>query len=228
MPPAYYSRGPFRSNGKIYMRFGEKFYTCSATVVPSRSHQVILTAGHCIFDKKRGFADDVAFIPAAYGQNIPYGFWLGTKIVTTRQWVKSKSRKNDYAAIKVVSRRGAVGNVVGEIGLALNADIKKQKVLALGYPSNLGGAQIMWGCYSRILGRDPFLRRKGGKRPIAMGCNMSYGCSGGSWAIQRPNGRYYVNSVSSYFYTPDRYKNLLFGPYLGKKTKGVIAQANKG
>ena len=63
VPTNLYPQAPIRSNGKLFMAFGEKLFSCSATVIPSGTHKVILTAGHCIFNKKRGFADRVAFIP---------------------------------------------------------------------------------------------------------------------------------------------------------------------
>jgi hypothetical protein len=225
VPAAYYAARPFRTNGKLFANFNGQLYTCSATVVPSRSHQVILTAGHCIHDPKRGgFADAVAFVPGYFAGYSPNGGWIGTRVVTTGQWTKRRNEKYDYAAIKLAGPQGKIGNVVGESGLALGVR-RKKKLLALGYPSNLGGAQAMWSCFSGVKGRDPFLKG-GGKDAIGIGCNMSFGASGGSWELRR-KGRWYVNSVTSYFYAVPRFRNILFGPVLGKKTKKVIKKASR-
>ena len=55
---------------------------------------------------------------------------------------------------------------------------------------------------------------------------MSFGASGGSWEIRRKK-RYYVNSVTSYFYARKRFRNILFGPVLTKKTRKVIKRAGR-
>ncbi len=225
VPPALYGVAPIRSNGKLYMAYGKKLYSCSATVVPSKTHTVILTAGHCIFNKKQRFADNVAFIPGYFGGRSAHGFWGGIKIVTNGQWVKRTNEKYDYAAIKVAGPQGRIGNVVGEAGLAINAG-RHNAELALGYPNNRGRTQVMWSCRSRLIGDDPFNRGKG-KKNLAIGCDMSHGCSGGSWEVKR-KGRYYVNSVSSYFYDTPRFNNILFGPYLTGHAKKVVHRANKG
>ena len=226
VPVAAYGAAPFRSNGKLYMKFGAKLYTCSATVVPSKTHTVILTAGHCIFNKKQGgFATQVVFFPGYFGGRTRHGFWVGTKIVTNGEWTKRTNEKFDYAAIKTAGPQGPIGSVVGESGLALNAG-RRHKELTLGYPNNLGKTQVMWGCSSRLIGDDPYNHGRG-KKNIAIGCNMSHGCSGGSWEIKR-HKRFYVNSVSSYFYKTKRFNNILFGPYLTKHAKKVVHRANKG
>ncbi len=226
VPPLFYGMPPARHNGKLYIKFGQSLYSCSATVIPSRTHTVILTAGHCIFDRRHGFADQLLFVPAYYRGKAPYGVWAGQKIVTNRQWVRHANQKYDYAAVKVGGLKGPVGSVVGESGLALNAGRHHRHELALGYPDNLGGTEIMWACVSRLLGDDPYDHGPGRKN-LAIACNMSHGCSGGSWEFRRRH-RYYVNSVTSYFYATKRFKNILFGPYLTKHAHRLVHRANRG
>jgi V8-like Glu-specific endopeptidase len=223
VPTALYPQAPIRSNGKLFMAFGEKLFTCSATVIPSGSHKVILTAGHCIFNKKRGFADRVAFIPGYFAAHAAHGFWVGRDVVTNGEWVHKTNEKFDYAAVRVYGPQGAVGKVVGESGLAINAG-RRHRELALGYPFNRGRTEIMWACASRLIGEDPFDHGRG-KKNIAIGCDMSHGSSGGSWEIRR-KGRYYVNSVTSYFYASPRFDKILFGPYLTKHARKVIHRAS--
>ena len=222
VPPSLYGSAPIRNEGKLYMAFGQKLFVCTATVVASKTHTVIFTAGHCIYNKKLGFASRVAFFPASFGGYNAHGFWAGTRIITNGQWVHRTNEKFDYAAIKMAGPQGPIGSVVGESGLALNAG-RRHRELALGYPNNLGGTQVMWACASRLIGDDPFDHGRG-KKNIAIGCNMSHGCSGGGWQITR-KGRFYVNSVSSYFYATKRFNNILFGPYLTKHARKVVRRA---
>ncbi len=225
VPPALYTRAPFRSSGKLYMQFPDGLYSCSATVVHSKTHSTILTAGHCVYNKGQGFATQIAFVPGYFAGRAPHGFWVGAKTVTNAQWVKHRNQKYDYAAIRVGGPQGPVGKVVGESGVALNAGRHHHEV-TLGYPNNLGGTNILWACLSKLIGDDPY-DRDPGRKNIAIACNMSHGCSGGGWQFGR-HGHWYVNSVSSYFYKTKRFRHILFGPYLTDRARKVISKAQRG
>ncbi len=219
VPHGLYSRPPFRSTGKLYMKFANGLYSCSATVIKSKSHSTILTAGHCIHGKGRGYATAVAFVPSYFAGSGPHGLWFGLKLATTRQWVKHENQKYDYAAVRLGGPSPNLGKLTGELHVATNAG-RHHKELALGYPNNLGGTEIMWACFSKLIGDDPYDRGPG-RKSIAIACNMLHGCSGGPWEFKRKH-RWYVNSVSSYFYDTKRFRRILFGPYFTKRIRRVI------
>jgi len=224
--PATMTSYPYSANGRLYgvlPRIGG--YSCSATVVNSPSHNVVLTAGHCVYDHKVGWARKLLFVPAYLNGQRPFGAWAATRLASTRSWLRRGNEHGDYAAIKLNSPNGPVGKAVGEEGLAWSLS-REQQFEAIGYPFNRGRTQLMWHCTSASIGADP-LDRTPGKADTGIGCDMGQGSSGGGWTIRDGSGDAYVNGVTSYFYT-HRLKHILFSPYLTRGVVKVVNLANRG
>lgn len=221
VPPATMTTYPYSANGRLYGVLPELGrYSCSATVVNSASHNVVLTAGHCVHDQEVGWARKLVFVPAYLNGQRPFGTWTATRMASTRSWLRRGNQHGDYAAIKLSSPNGPVGKAVGEEGLAWGQP-REQRFEAVGYPSNRGRTKLMWHCISPSIGADP-LDHSRGKPDSGIGCDMREGSSGGGWTIRDGSGDAYVNGVTSYFYAR-RLKNILFSPYL---TKGVVKVVN--
>ncbi|MBI4581537.1 MAG: trypsin-like serine protease [Planctomycetes bacterium] len=60
---------------------------------------VVLTAGHCIYDPDRGWADQVIFIPGKNGDDEPFGRAYSTHTVSQRAWVEDQDARYDLAMI---------------------------------------------------------------------------------------------------------------------------------
>ena len=223
--PAAMTTYPYSANGRLvgsFRRIGG--YSCSATVVNSGSRSVILTAGHCVHDINVGWARHVMFVPAYLDDARPYGTWSARRLVATKGWIRSENFHGDYAAVKLDTSPGVIGDVVGEEGLAWNLP-REQLFQAIGYPFNRGDTQLMWNCVSGTAGPDP-LDRSRGKADTGIGCDMGGGSSGGGWTIRDTSGGTFVNGVTSYGYK--RLKNILFSPYLTGKVNGIVNQADRG
>ncbi len=216
---------PTSTNGRLFGKLrGIGQYSCSATVISSSSHSVIMTAGHCVFDQGAGFASKVIFAPAYHRGDRPFGTWSASRLITTKGWQRVTNYNYDYAAIKLRQSGGdAVGNVVGEQGVAFNQS-REQSFQAIGYPFNKDKAEIMWNCVAPFAGIDP-RDRFAGKPDSGIGCDMSQGASGGGWFIRDSGGTQYLNSVTSFGYRA--IKKVLFGPYLDRKVLKVINAANR-
>lgn len=213
---------PQRANGKLFFVQGRSRYSCSASVVPSRTHSVILTAGHCVYSLYTGWSKKIFFIPAYRGRARPYGTWGWRAEIVPRAWYRSENPNYDYAAISLRSNaRGKVGNVVGELGLRWNA-ARSQHYRAIGYPSNFGGGDFMWQCLSSLYGQDG--GRFGGPPSLGISCDMSFGASGGSWQIEQSDG-WYVASVTSHSLRGQ--PNVLYGPYLTPKINPMLAKLQR-
>lgn len=217
---------PDRASGILVGKFPKLgLYSCSATVVKSGSDSTILTAGHCLYDQRVGYAKAVAFAPAYDRGNTPFGVYSGKLGGASRQWVRKGNPHFDYAAIRLRSAgRGKVGRVVGEVPIAVNRP-RNQTFTALGYPANLGNGKVMWRCDSQFAGAD----NKGGlPGPAAngIGCNMGSGSSGGGWMIRDASDKPYVNSVTSYAYRGLR--NVVFGPYFTPKVLRLVRGVSHG
>jgi hypothetical protein len=216
---------PERANGRLIGRFkGLGSYSCSATVVETASDSVILTAAHCVYERRHGFATHLRFVPAYASGTRPFGAWNGRNTVINRQWFKSENLNYDYAAVRLDRSHGPIGDVVGELGLAWGQP-RKQKYKAIGYPSNLGGTELMWGCKAPFAGTD-FDDRAPGRPASGIGCDMRNGASGGGWTIAGGSGDRYLNSVTSFGYK--KLEKVIFGPYLTKKVLKVVHAASKG
>ena len=69
---------PWRSTGKLFMRFGSSTFVCSASVIEKG---ILVTAAHCVHDFGQGpsgFADSVSFQPARHGGSLRFGTWTAT------------------------------------------------------------------------------------------------------------------------------------------------------
>lgn len=214
---------PTSTNGRIFGKFpGIGHYSCSATVVSSHSQNVILTAGHCVLDADSGFASKIAFVPAYHDGARPFGVWAATREVVSKDWFKFSSSHEDYAAIKLKSPNGSLGDAVGQEGIAYNQP-RAQDFQVIGYPFNLGKTELMWNCLTSFAGEDNHDTLPG-KPDSGVGCDMTEGASGGGWTIRDASEVPYLNSVTSYGYR--KLKNVLFGPYLTKKVLKVVNSAN--
>ncbi len=213
---------PNPTNGKLLGRLREFGpFECSATVVSAANRSVVFTAGHCVFDPfENRFAKRLAFIPA-YDQGAePLGRWTWSESETTRQWMRKANANFDYATIVMRPRAGdgaLVEDVAGARGL-VTSYLRAQNYSAFGYPGNLGDAQQMWSCASAYAGEDPRPFRVG-RPPIAIGCDMTAGASGGGWIT----GAGQLASVSSFGYRA--HPEILYGPYLRAKAARMVARA---
>jgi hypothetical protein len=223
VPLAAQTTYPTSTNGLLLGKFdGIGSYSCSASVVSSSSHNVILTAGHCVYDEKAGFAKKIAFVPAYHDGSRPFGTWIGRRETVARGWVRGNFNY-DYAAIRLRSPAGTLGDAVGEKGLAWNQP-RNQSFQAIGYPYNRGETELMWNCVAPFAGVDPY-DRSSGKPDSGIGCDMGEGASGGGWTIRDDEDVPYVNSVTSFGYS--RIDDVLFGPYLTRKVLKVVNRANR-
>lgn len=127
---------PYRQTGKLFMRFGESFFVCSASVIRPG---LVLTAAHCVHDFGQGgagFADEVFFQPARHNDDVPFGTWTSQSIIIPGVYFNGADRclpgaegivcENDIAILVMNSRineegeEEEVGAVVGRYGLYQN------------------------------------------------------------------------------------------------------------
>lgn len=214
---------PFRTVGKLYGTDRRGDFWCSATVVPTASDSVILTAGHCLYEYPH-WARRLLFVPALGNGRRPFGSWRWTSEVVTGEWYRSDNLNYDYGAVKLrPSRRGRVGRVVGEQPIRWTQP-RHQRFTAVGYPRKRRGGKSMWSCTAPFArtGRD----HRPGPAPSAINCNMGAGSSGGPWLVQRRSGFSYLNSVTSY--ARRGRPNTVFGPYLTQRVLSTLFRANNG
>ena len=220
---------PNRVHGKVFftVRGGAQpgDYLCSATVVNSRAHTLVWTAGHCVYDEfGGGFATNWMFVPGYRNGQRPFGSWVAEELFTTRAWREHASIRLDLGAA-AVARDGegrGIEDQIGGLGIAFSQS-RNQRFAAFGYPAvptlfrlDFDG-QRLYSCGSPRTADD----HPPGSGPATMqiGCDMTAGSSGGGWLT----GSGLVNSVTSYRYSGDF--NHLYGPYMGAAAEGLYLEA---
>jgi len=221
-PPAYESGRVLDSattgntvNGKLFGKIdGFGPYTCSATSVDAGNRNMIVTAGHCVVEPRNGgreaeLASKLAFVPSYHDGTRPFGTWVFDRFVVYRSWRRNSNFNYDFSAVAMRPQNGVnLEDAVGGAQIATNLPVDED-YYAVGYPQNLDDGEVMRYCRSPFAGFDP-IPIEHGPPPIGMGCDMSFGASGGGWFV---DGR--LNSVTSFGY--DNRPEFSYGPYFGNK-----------
>jgi hypothetical protein len=206
---------------KLLARIKDTDHECSATSVNSLNRSVILTAGHCVYERGRGFARRLAFIPALNGQLRPLGTWVYDSVYVAREWFQREDLDFDLAAVVTRPQAGVgVNDAVGAVSMAANYPREQQTYSAFGYPSNILAGRQMWRCDSPYGGDDPNASGAA-PEPIAIGCDMGDGASGGGWIL--PGGG--IGSLTAFSY--DRHPDVLYGPYFGDRALALFGKAER-
>ncbi|MEI7845614.1 MAG: trypsin-like serine protease [Chloroflexota bacterium] len=179
---------PYATVGRLYITGGGY---CTAAVISSYT---IVTAAHCVYDTVHNkWMTGWAFVPAYRNGMGPYGVfgWYNAKVLTSWMSASGTLIKADVAVIQLQtdSYGYEVADYTGSLGRSQNFSAI-QNVTTEGYPSNLAS-----GVYSYTCAAETFV---GGVDILGMGCNMTFGSSGGPWIKNfAPNSGGYVNSVVS-------------------------------
>ncbi|MFD1536064.1 trypsin-like serine peptidase [Nonomuraea guangzhouensis] len=215
-----------KTMGKVFFRFGDKEYWCSASAVAAKNRSVVATAGHCAYDSRQARpADYWIFVPnPGPGGETPDGIYVGAAISMHEDWPGKGDYDFDYAFVTVhrgfkwVEKNGQlamqdVGRLqdnVGGQGLTIGKGLAIS-ISAFGYPA---GPQPD--------GTRPFdgktLKACSGttRRTVAPSldlqygvqlqpCEFSAGASGGPWLINyQPVQKVgYLNGINSLTWNRD-------------------------
>lgn len=147
MPTAVRSSG-VPEVGALYASSGAAQHGCTASVVHSRSGNVLVTAAHCVVGDGAG----MAFVPGEHGTHKPYGRWTVTAAHLEPEWLARQDPRADVAFLTVASRaihgvRTEIEQVTGAYDLGRTA-VRGQRVTITGYPA--GGANDPITCVARV------------------------------------------------------------------------------
>lgn len=205
---------PYSAHGRLFFQKhdSEAWYSCSGTVVASRNRNVILTAGHCVYDLDTAkFNRNVAFVPAYRNGESPFGRFAAVYSYTPSGWVNGAGQAYDMGAITVAE---PIQDIVGARPIDFEYEPHNgAKLTIFGYPALPsppydGETPIV--CDSGYVfvnvGSPPSL--------AARPCDMQQGSSGGGWI--NPSG-YLVSVVSHGYCDSDPTScGIIFGPRLGE------------
>ena len=159
-------------------------HSCSASVLHSPQHNLILTAAHCV----RGAGAGVAFAPGYLDGQTPEGVWTTTRAYVDSRWIANQDPRADYAILQVAPQRIAgritqVEDVAGGYTLGF-APPAGTSVTVPAYPAGVTDAPITcttritltavyptFDCYDYVGGTSgsPFVVGRPGQRPLVVG-----------------------------------------------------------
>lgn len=105
--------------------------SCTATVVASKSGRLAVTAAHCVYVPERtdrfaglgaglepGWETNLRFVPAANGDQAPYGIWSVARIWVDQAWQVGGDPALDVAFLELAdSAGGTAQEVLGAVGV---------------------------------------------------------------------------------------------------------------
>ena len=200
---------PYRYTGKLWMRFGQSWFVCTASLVKKG---VVVTAAHCVHNYgagQAGFANEVRFHPANAVNNVnnggPYGFYRGVTWRVPTPYFNGTDTcqsgaigvvcNNDIATVTLAPKGGVyAGSAVGGwngyswngysfLATPVFGNHTVGQITQLGYPVALdGGAQMQ---RNDSYGKYIAMTGANGKqlRNTQLGSAMTGGSSGGPWMV---------------------------------------------
>ncbi len=216
----------YRVNGAIFISEGAGFGygRCSGTSVVSPHRNVVITAGHCVYDEGIWSDRKWVFVPGYHHGERPFGTFTAHWLGTTPAWHGHGNENYDVGAA-VVGRNEKGQTLAAAVGADRVATGRSpnQTFDVYGYPVerpfNGGTLQVCRG--ARFEGHDFGSLFEPGPLDLAISCDDSAGGSGGGWVI---DGNV-INSVTTYGYPSDPATN--FGPYFGEDVAALYSRAKQ-
>jgi V8-like Glu-specific endopeptidase len=109
---------------------------CTASVVASPGHDLLITAAHCINDGNGHDKRDIVFVPGYADGGTPYGVWTPRALIVDQRWAHGADPDYDVGFV-VLSAQGtrAIQDVLGANQVAFSTG-PRQFVRVTGYPDN--------------------------------------------------------------------------------------------
>lgn len=141
---------------------------CSAGVVHSPGHDLILTAAHCMYGS--GFG--IEFAPGYHDGVSPYGVWAVRRVYLAPGWLRDHNPQRDFAVLQLRRHNGAgVEDRTGPAARLGTAPPAGAQVTVDGYVAGSGGRPIT--CTAPVYYTDGF--------PSFDCAGYADGVSGGPW-----------------------------------------------
>lgn len=135
-PSAHGRRLPAPRVGALFEHDASGNHFCTASVVASQGHDLLITAAHCIHGGKGGgYKSDIVFIPGYVDGTTPYGVWTPSKLLVDPRWAQSSDPDLDVGFVVLKPNDGKnVEDVLGANQIGFNPGFTNL-VRVTGYPS---------------------------------------------------------------------------------------------
>ena len=199
---------------------------CTAQSITGAPKNIIVTAAHCVYDPGVGFKSGWTFVPAERNGAAPYGQYRWASARVLNAWRLGGGRRNDVAIIRLQNNPSTgqpVSYYTGWLGWSTNQPYVRS-LHSIGYASNIS---TQW---TSMCSAESYFASCEGTDVTVMGCNMTYGSSGGAWI-----NRYkpyevsgYVESVVSGPSCSGAFGQTFVGPRFSGSNIGALCSAEGG
>jgi V8-like Glu-specific endopeptidase len=123
--------------GALFARDASGDHFCTASVVASPGHDLLMTAAHCIHGGKGGgYKTDIVFIPGYQDGATPYGVWTPRQLLVAPQWASSSDPDFDVGFVVLQPLDGKnIEDVLGANQIGFDAGFD-HLVRVTGYPAS--------------------------------------------------------------------------------------------
>jgi len=123
--------------GALFEHDASGNHFCTASVVASPGHDLLMTAAHCINGGKGGgYKTDIVFIPGYQDGAAPFGVWTPSKLVVDPRWAESSDPDFDVGFVVLRPLDGKnIEEVLGADQIGFDAGFD-HLVRVTGYPSS--------------------------------------------------------------------------------------------
>jgi V8-like Glu-specific endopeptidase len=121
--------------GGLFAQSADGNHFCTASVVDSPGHNVLITAAHCInAGNGSGYRSNIVFIPDYADGNSPFGVWQPEKLIVDPRWASGADQDLDVGFIVLKPLDGKnIQDVLGANKLGINPGFSNV-VRVTGYP----------------------------------------------------------------------------------------------
>ena len=123
--------------GALFTHDANGNHFCTASVVASPGHDLLMTAAHCIHGGKgSGYNTDIVFIPGYQDGATPFGVWTPRKLLVAPQWASSSDPDFDVGFVVLQPLDGKnIEEVLGANQIGFDAGFD-HLVRVTGYPTS--------------------------------------------------------------------------------------------
>ncbi|MBM9508655.1 trypsin-like serine peptidase [Actinacidiphila acididurans] len=221
-PPGTPTAAPFDGTPTVGPLFADGLghaHSCTASVVASPRHDLLLAAAHCLSGTAAGWL----FAPGYDAGRTPYGVWTVTHAYVDPQWTLSQDPRYDYAILQVAKaprggRTVAVQDVTGANVLG-QAPPAGQRIADVAYNAGIGDQPVR--CATTVYRTGDF---------PTFDCHGFVGGSSGSpWLTALPGSPWtYVVGLIGGLHQGGCYEYTSYSPALGLRAYELLLRATLG
>ena len=193
-------------------------HECTASVVASPSHDLVLTAAHCVYGDVRGWK----FAPGYVKGRTPYGVWTVTAAFVDRAWLQHAadggSSQHDVAILRVAPPPGGaeVEDAVGANVLA-PAPADGSTIVDVAYNAGVRDRPIRCRTTAYVTSGYP-----------SFNCHGYVGGSSGSPWLQRDGRQWLVRGVIGGRHQGGCYEYTSYSSSFGWRLYALLTKASRG